>query len=89
MAFFKKLKDKLFKSSSKLDEGLEAIVEDGGVEEQVELPVAEPAPTPGPAPIAAAPDPEEVTQVETSDPLVLTPTDTVGEVDRAPEPQRS
>ncbi len=30
MSFFGKLKDKLFKSSSKLDEGLEAIVEDGG-----------------------------------------------------------
>ncbi len=33
MAFFKKLKDKLFKSSSKIDEGLEAIVSDGGEEE--------------------------------------------------------
>ena len=30
MAFFSKLKERLFKSSSKLDEGLEAIVEDGG-----------------------------------------------------------
>ncbi|MEH6645020.1 signal recognition particle-docking protein FtsY [Sulfitobacter sp.] len=30
MAFFKKLKDRLFKSSSKIDEGLEAIVSDGG-----------------------------------------------------------
>lgn len=30
MAFFKKLKDKLFKSASKIDEGLEAIVSDGG-----------------------------------------------------------
>lgn len=30
MAFFKKLKDRLFKSSSKLDEGLAAIVDDGG-----------------------------------------------------------
>ena len=30
MAFFKKLKTKLFKSSSKIDAGLEAIVEDGG-----------------------------------------------------------
>ena len=30
MAFFKKLKEKLFKSSSKLEEGLDAIVEDGG-----------------------------------------------------------
>ena len=36
MAFFRKLKDKLFKSSSKLDEGLEAIVADGGEEEAVE-----------------------------------------------------
>tara|TARA_R110002096_G_scaffold12971_6_gene46119 strand:- start:3021 stop:4205 length:1185 start_codon:yes stop_codon:yes gene_type:complete len=31
LAFFKKLKTKLFKSSSKIEEGLEAIVEDGGV----------------------------------------------------------
>lgn len=31
LAFFKKLKTKLFKSSSKIDEGLEAIVDDGGV----------------------------------------------------------
>ncbi|MFU1478178.1 signal recognition particle-docking protein FtsY [Roseovarius sp. C7] len=35
MAFFKKLKDKLFKSSSKLEEGLDAIVEDGGSEEAI------------------------------------------------------
>ena len=33
MAFFKKLKERLFKSSSKIDEGLEAIVSDGGQEE--------------------------------------------------------
>ena len=32
MSFFKKLKDRLTKSSSKLEEGLEAIVEDGGEE---------------------------------------------------------
>ncbi|KHA52880.1 Signal recognition particle receptor protein FtsY [Sulfitobacter geojensis] len=36
MAFFKKLKDRLFKSSSKIDEGLEAIVGDGGTQEQAE-----------------------------------------------------
>ncbi|MEP0960706.1 MAG: signal recognition particle-docking protein FtsY [Roseobacter sp.] len=36
MAFFKKLKDRLFKSSSKIDEGLEAIVDDGGIEEAVD-----------------------------------------------------
>ncbi len=35
MAFFKKLKDRLFKSSSKIEDGLDAIVEDGGVEEDV------------------------------------------------------
>lgn len=35
MAFFKKLKDRLFKSSSKIDEGLEAIVGDGGTEDAV------------------------------------------------------
>jgi len=39
MSFFKKLKNKLFKSSSKLDEGLDAIVSDGGVEETVEVEV--------------------------------------------------
>ena len=32
MAFFKKLKERLFKSSSKIEEGLDAIVEDGGEE---------------------------------------------------------
>ena len=36
MAFFKKLKDRLFKSSSKIEDGLDAIVGDGGVEEAVE-----------------------------------------------------
>ena len=37
MAFFKKLKERLFKSSSKIDEGLDAIVEEGGEAEEVEL----------------------------------------------------
>ena len=37
MAFFKKLKERLFKSSSKIDEGIEAIIEDGGEPEEVEL----------------------------------------------------
>ena len=39
MAFFTKLKDRLFKSSSKLDEGLEAIVSDGGEAEAEAAPV--------------------------------------------------
>jgi len=33
LAFFKKLKERLFKSSSKIDEGLEAIVSEGGEED--------------------------------------------------------
>ncbi|WP_343081300.1 signal recognition particle-docking protein FtsY [Ostreiculturibacter nitratireducens] len=36
MSFFGKLKDRLFKSSSKLEEGLEAIVSEGGAEEPAE-----------------------------------------------------
>ncbi|GAW36225.1 signal recognition particle receptor FtsY [Roseovarius sp. A-2] len=47
MAFFSKLKERLFKSSSKLDEGLEAIVEDGGEPETPPRPEPEPeTPTP-------------------------------------------
>ena len=53
MAFFSKLKDRLFKSSSKLDEGLEAIVEEGGAVEP-----SEPAPEPEPAPQRAPEHPQ-------------------------------
>lgn len=43
MAFFKKLKARLFRSSSKLEEGLDAIVEDGGAQEaQTEVDANEP-----------------------------------------------
>ncbi len=41
MSFFKKLKERMFRSSSKLDEGLEALVEEGAPEE---TPTAEPPP---------------------------------------------
>ncbi|MDQ2093523.1 signal recognition particle-docking protein FtsY [Rhodalgimonas zhirmunskyi] len=70
MAFFRKLKDKLFKSSSKLEEGLDAIVEDGGVEEEVEVsvePAPEPEPTPQPEPEPTpepTPEPEPEPQPE-------------------------
>ena len=62
MSFFKKLKDRMFKSSSRLDEGLEAIVEDGGTVEEAPAPegefVAPEANVPtGNAPSAAAPGP--------------------------------
>ncbi|SLN26688.1 Signal recognition particle receptor FtsY [Pseudoruegeria aquimaris] len=61
MSFFKKLRSKMFKSSSRLEEGLEAIVEDGGAEEIVEQAPAHQSEAPQPeapqpeAPAAAAP----------------------------------
>ncbi|MEI4472584.1 signal recognition particle-docking protein FtsY [Frigidibacter sp. MR17.24] len=63
MSFFSKLRERLGRSSSRLGEGLEAIVEDGGsagTPETPELPPAAPperpvTPEPGPAPV-----PEEV-----------------------------
>jgi fused signal recognition particle receptor len=57
MSFFGKLKDRLLKSSSRLDEGLEAIVSEG----EAEAPPAKTpdpiAPTPAPGPEPAAPRP--------------------------------
>ena len=65
MAFFSKLKERLFKSSSKLDEGLEAIVEDGGEPETPPSPEPEPEPEtpprpePQPEPPVIPPQPDE------------------------------
>lgn len=78
MAFFKKLKSKLFKSSSKIDEGLEAIIEDGGVvdapETIDELPVDQVMDTP----VAAV---EALPEAVDEEPAPM-PADTVD----APEP---
>ena len=60
MAFFSKLKDKLFKSSSRLEQGLDAIVEDGGEEAKAPDPVI-PDPEPEPQPVPEVPAPEPVT----------------------------
>ncbi|MGR3462257.1 MAG: signal recognition particle-docking protein FtsY [Roseovarius sp.] len=54
MAFFSKLKERLFKSSSKLDEGLDAIVQDGGAQDP-----PEPGPEPRPEPPTIPPRPDE------------------------------
>ena len=48
MAFFSKLKNRLLKSSSKLEQGLDAIVEDGA--DTTPAPAPEPVPAPQPAP---------------------------------------
>ena len=64
MSFFNKLKDRLFKSSSKLDEGLDAIVAADAAPEAAEAPltVAEvPTPQP-PAPQLPRQDPTPETR---------------------------
>ncbi|SEO02535.1 signal recognition particle-docking protein FtsY [Salinihabitans flavidus] len=82
MAFFQKLKDRLLKSSSRLEEGLDAIVEEGGEEIREEAPETEPsettAPDPAPEPVEdAAPDPEPVQKPAMPKPAL----------DPAPEPR--
>ncbi|WP_299639233.1 signal recognition particle-docking protein FtsY [uncultured Ruegeria sp.] len=74
MAFFSKLKDKLFKSSSRLEEGLEAIVEDGGEETTAPDPVI-PEPQPEPQPVPEVPNPVPAPQpVEPPTPIPADPT---------------
>lgn len=73
MSFFKKMKDRMFRSSSKLDEGLEAIIEEGAVEpaqeDALEVPAAAQA---EPSEVAAAPElealPEEIVEPEPAEP---------------------
>ncbi|CUH44914.1 signal recognition particle-docking protein FtsY [Ruegeria atlantica] len=81
MAFFSKLKDKLFKSSSRLEQGLDAIVEDGGEETTAPDPVIpEPEPQPEPVPevpqpVPETPEPAPVPQpVEIPEPAPVDPT---------------
>ncbi|WP_170475776.1 signal recognition particle-docking protein FtsY [Ruegeria arenilitoris] len=61
MAFFSKLKDRLFKSSSRLEQGLEAIVEEGGEETVSPDPVI-PDPEPEPQPVPEVPETTPATQ---------------------------
>ncbi|MCA0847448.1 signal recognition particle-docking protein FtsY [Salipiger thiooxidans] len=96
MSFFGKLKNKLFKSSSKLEEGLDAIMQDGGTEDAPEPSTPTPAPqpaTPTPAPADVPPPPAETPErpVETPAPAPSeTPPQTPGEIvppsDPAPPP---
>jgi len=96
MAFFKKLKDRLFKSSSKLEEGLDAIVEDGGIEEEVATtgaaaadpdpdtpPQPKPEPTPGPD---TPPEPEPTPGPDTPPKPEPEPVPEPDTPDPAPEP---
>ncbi|MEB8388875.1 signal recognition particle-docking protein FtsY [Rhodobacteraceae bacterium KMM 6894] len=62
MAFFKKLKSKLFKSSSKIEDGLDAIVTEGAQDapETPLIPDPDPTPSPIPAPVEVPEPPREV-----------------------------
>ncbi|PCD77541.1 signal recognition particle-docking protein FtsY [Pseudothioclava arenosa] len=66
MSFFNKLKSRLTRSSSKLEEGLDAIVAEGGAEEAVAAAPAASAETP-----AAAPTPEPTPEPEAKKPGLL------------------
>ncbi|WP_146587575.1 signal recognition particle-docking protein FtsY [Puniceibacterium confluentis] len=92
MSFFGKLKSKLFKSSSRLEEGLDAIVGDGGsAEPEPDLPAPVGPEVPGPAspdvtppldPVPGAPDERPVPgPVE-----VPQPADPAPDVTPAPDP---
>ncbi|MFD2738478.1 signal recognition particle-docking protein FtsY [Sulfitobacter aestuarii] len=89
MAFFKKLKDKMFKSSSKIDEGLEAIVSDGGAEEELspQAPVDDVMEAPGTAsevmPEAVADDSAPIPAAEEEPEIIEERAVPVGD---APEP---
>jgi fused signal recognition particle receptor len=81
MSFFKKLKDRMLRSSSKIDEGLDAIIEEGAGEaealppepalEPQPQPEAKPAPAPEPAPAPAPIRAETVTQTPAPKPGFL------------------
>ena len=58
MAFFSKLKERLFKSSSKIDEGLDAIIDEAPAKLEDVAASAPPPPDPTPAAPAAPPAPE-------------------------------
>ena len=61
MSFFKKLKDRMFRSSDKIGEGLEALVAEG-TQDQIPVEIAEPVAETAPEPKAVAavePEPEQ------------------------------
>ncbi|MGH1457333.1 MAG: signal recognition particle-docking protein FtsY [Paracoccaceae bacterium] len=87
MAFFSKLKDRLFKSSSKLEQGLDAIVEDGG-EEEVAAPEAAPEVAAQPAPQAAPEPAPEQTSEQTPEPEPAREADPAPVAEAQPAPEQ-
>ena len=68
MSFFKKLKDRLFRSSDKIGEGLEALVSEGAAADQA--PESQPLPEPIPEPM---PEPKPETEAEQARPVAPEP----------------
>ena len=96
MAFFSKLKERLFKSSSRIEQGLDAIVEEGGTEELVEIvagapepaiPEPEPQPAPQPEVPEPAPLPEEPVTIPTPQPEPADPTPAPPPPETPPSPE--
>ncbi len=96
MAFFSKLKERLFKSSSRIEQGLDAIVEEGGTEELAEIvagapepaiPEPEPQPAPQPEVPEPAPLPEEPVTVPTPQPEPADPTPAPPPPETPPSPE--
>ncbi len=91
MSFFKKMKDRMFRSSSKLDEGLEAIIEEGAVEPAQEDALEGPAAAQAePSEVAAAPEPEalpeEIIEPEPAEPPALKEEEPAPEEQPMPQP---
>ncbi|MFD1341075.1 signal recognition particle-docking protein FtsY [Litorisediminicola beolgyonensis] len=83
MSFFGKLKSRLFKSSSKIEEGLDAIVEEGGEPDREPQGVpADPEPTPAPPEVTPPADPEPAPVPDTPP---APPEETPAPVDPEPE----
>ena len=86
MAFFSKLKERLFRSSSKLDEGLDAIVSDGGeVEAADPAEVSAPDPSPPHEPLQAKTE-DQAPAVSEQDPEPLPKPTPEPEPEPIPEP---
>lgn len=85
MAFFSKLKERLFKSSSKIDKGLDAIVEDGGVEEE---PIAEAAPLPEPVEVEELAEPTVETVVSRPEQAIAPDPEVIAIPEPEPEPEQ-
>jgi fused signal recognition particle receptor len=90
MSFFRKLKDRMFRSSSRIDEGLDAIIEEGAVEpaQPGEAPAAETPERPADTAVGSEP----VAEPEPPVPPAPDPQPTVKEAPeapRGPDPERA